>query len=73
MMWHVLRARPPAHQLPPLAPDAARHHDAIVDANFARDADAASLAMRYHLSKVVRSVIARLDDPKTRAHPLQLI
>ncbi len=36
----------------------------------ARDADAASLAMRYHLSKVVRSVIARLDDPKIRAHPL---
>jgi DNA-binding GntR family transcriptional regulator len=73
MMWHLLRARRRADDALPLAPNAAHHHEAIVTAIFARDADTASLAMRYHLSEVARTILAGLEDARTRPQPLHVI
>jgi DNA-binding GntR family transcriptional regulator len=73
MMWHVFRARRRVNEAVPLAPDAARHHEAIVKAIFGAEPDAASLAMRHHLSEVARSVLAGLDGVDTRPMPLHVI
>ena len=60
MMWHVHRARRRVNEIEPLAPDAALHHERIVQAILAADPDAANLAMRHHLADVARAVLARL-------------
>jgi DNA-binding GntR family transcriptional regulator len=73
MMWHVFRARRRVNEAFPLAPDAARHHEAIVTAIVARDADAAGLAMRHHLTEVARSVLAGLDGVGKPPQPLHVI
>jgi DNA-binding GntR family transcriptional regulator len=73
MMWHVFRARRRGNERAPLAADAALHHAAIVTAIFDADPDAASAAMRRHLSDVVRTVLAGLEQPADRASPLHVI
>ena len=73
MMWHVFRARRRVNEAMPLAPEAARRHEAIVQAIFGADPEAASLAMRRHLSEVTRSILAALDSVDTLLSPLHVI
>jgi DNA-binding GntR family transcriptional regulator len=73
MMWHVFRARRRVNEAVPLAPEAGLHHEAIVKAIFASDPDAASLAIRHHLSEVTRSVLGGMDGVDKRPQPLHVI
>lgn len=61
MMWHIHRARHRMHAAMPLAPDAASHHEEIVRALLAGDADGAILAVRHHLNDVARTMLASLE------------
>lgn len=73
MMWHVFRARRRAYELEVLAPDAAHHHEGIVQAIVQADPDAASLAMRRHLGDVARNVMAKLQQPLPSTPSLTVI
>ena len=67
MMWHVFRARRRAYEVEELAPDAAQHHERIVQTLTAGDPDGASLAMRQHLADVARTMMAKLQRARTAA------
>jgi DNA-binding GntR family transcriptional regulator len=72
MMWHVFRARRWVNEIADFAPDAAEHHERIVQAILDADPDGASLAMRRHLSDVAQGILARLRQAKTAAAPTQV-
>jgi DNA-binding GntR family transcriptional regulator len=73
MMWHVFRARRRVNERAPLADDAEQHHEAIMQAILRADPDGASLAMRRHLSDVVRTVLAGLPPATGAALMLHVV
>jgi DNA-binding GntR family transcriptional regulator len=62
VMWHVHRARHLANEHEPLSTNAGLHHQGIVDAIEAGEADKAERAMREHLAEVSRIITGQGAD-----------